>query len=342
MNPSSIPDALHQLKSLWLRPLYRNSLYLILNIGITSFLGFFFWLIVAKVYSDVEVGYSSAIVSAINLLAMLSMVGLSSWIIRFLPRSEEPRNMINTAFTFSGCVAIAAAIIFLLGVRIWAPDLNFINRNAVFILVFVVIAPLAALSLLSNCIFIASRDSLFTLIKDVGVSLAKIVLALLFAANFHSFGIVSSWGIALAMGVGISVLLFIPKMQPAYKPAVKVNMGLIRKTWKYAGNSYISTLFGGAPAQIFPLMVLTLTTVQNNAHFYIAWMIANLLFAVPVSISQSFFVEISHFPDHDSLKKNLFLSLKFVYLLIIPLMIILMVASGWLLGAFGSGYVEDG
>jgi len=342
MNPSIIPDMLQRLKSLWLRPLYRNSIYLIVNIGITSLLGFFFWLIVAKVYSDVEVGYSSAIVSALNLLAILSMVGLNSWVIRYLPHSEESRNIINTAFTFSGCTAIAAAIVFLLGVNIWAPDLSFINRNIVFILVFVGIAPLAALSLLSNCVFIASRDSLFTLVKDVGISLVKIVLALAFAANFHSFGIVSSWGIALAMGVGLSVLLFIPKLQPVYKPAIKVNIGFISKTWKYAGNSYISALFSGAPAQVFPLMVLALTTVQNNAHFYIAWMIANLLFAVPMAISQSLFAEMAHFPDHGSLKDNLFRSLKFVYSLIIPLLILLLAISEWLLGAFGPGYVEDG
>jgi O-antigen/teichoic acid export membrane protein len=342
MNPSSISGSWQQLKSLWRRTLYRNAVYLILNIGTTSLLGFFFWLIVAKVYSDVEVGYSSAIVSAVNLLAILSLGGLNSSIVRFLPHSTEPRKIINTAFTFCGSLAIAAAIIFLVGVRAWAPDLGFINDNVVFILVFVTIAPLATLSLLCNSVFISSRSSVFTLIKDVGNSVVKIVLALAFALNFHSFGIVSSWGIALAMGVGVSVLFFIPKLKPGYKPELKIDFASTVKTWKYTGGSYVAALAGGAPSQIFPLIVLALTTVQQNAHFYIAWMIANLLFAVPTSISQSLFAEMAHFRDPAALKKNLFLSLKFVYLLDVPLLIILMAASGWLLGAFGPGYVEDG
>jgi len=47
-------------------PLYANALYLMLSTVIMSLCGFFFWLIVARFYSEAVVGYSSAIISALD------------------------------------------------------------------------------------------------------------------------------------------------------------------------------------------------------------------------------------------------------------------------------------
>jgi O-antigen/teichoic acid export membrane protein len=71
-------------------------------------------------------------------------------------------------------------------------------------------------------------------------------------------------------------------------------------------------------------------------------MIANLLFSIPGSISHSLFAEMTNFPNSLSVKRNLFRSLKFVYLLIIPVLLILLLISEWLLGVFGQAYVEEG
>jgi len=339
---STILDQWRRLK-LWLsRPLYRNSLYLITNIALTSLLGFFFWLIVAKLYSDVEVGYSSAIISALNLLALLSGLGFGTSIIRFLPGSDKQNNLINTVFSFSGITGIAVAVIFLLGVNIWAPDIKFINNNIVFILTFVAIAPMAIISLLCNSVFISGRKSVFTLFKDVGASVIKIILALGFAFNFHSFGIVASWGLALSAGIAVSFWIFIPRIYAVYKPRINIDTGLIKKMWSYSGKSYISALLYNAPIQILPLMVLGIAGVQSNAYYYIAWMIANLLFAVPAAISHSLFAELTNFPNSITVKRNLVRSLKFVYLIVGPALMVVLIASQWLLGAFGQAYVDNG
>lgn len=44
--------------------LYRNAFYLILNNVVMSLLGFFFWMVVARFYTEVEVGFSAAILEA--------------------------------------------------------------------------------------------------------------------------------------------------------------------------------------------------------------------------------------------------------------------------------------
>ena len=63
-----------RLKQVLATPLYANALYLMLNNAVLSLSGFFFWLIVARFYTEAVVGYSSAIISALHLLALLSLL----------------------------------------------------------------------------------------------------------------------------------------------------------------------------------------------------------------------------------------------------------------------------
>jgi O-antigen/teichoic acid export membrane protein len=45
-----------QMKQRISSPLYRNSLFLMANVIVTTALGFFFWMVVARFYSVAEVG----------------------------------------------------------------------------------------------------------------------------------------------------------------------------------------------------------------------------------------------------------------------------------------------
>jgi len=84
-------------------------------------------------------------------------------------------------------------------------------------------------------------------------------------------------------------------------------------------------------------MVLNLLGAEQNAYFYIAWMIATLLFAIPGAIAQSLFAEGSHFEE--KLRENVIKSLKFTFLLLVPAVIVLILLGKWLLLAFGQSYL---
>jgi len=96
-------------------PLYSNAFYLMLNTAVMALMGFFFWMVVARFYSEVEVGYSSATISAINLLLIISLAGLNTSLIRFLPRSDKPQELINTSCTLSSLISLVVAGIFIAG-----------------------------------------------------------------------------------------------------------------------------------------------------------------------------------------------------------------------------------
>ena len=99
--------------------------------AVMALLGLFFWVVVARFYTEAEVGYSSAIISVVNLLAILSLVGLNDSLIRFLPQADEPQKLINSSFTLTTLISLAIAGIFVAGVDFWSPALAFIKGHAI-------------------------------------------------------------------------------------------------------------------------------------------------------------------------------------------------------------------
>jgi len=307
-----------------------------LNTAIMALLGFFFWMVVARFYTEAEVGYSSAIISAISLIAIISLAGLNTSLIRFLPQAARPQKLINSCCTLSALISLVVAAIFIAGLSFWSPALIFIKQNAVFIAAFIIFALLWTLSSLVDSTFIARRRAGFVLSKNSIYSVLKIPLPILFVLFFRTFGIVASWGIAITIALAVSLFLFLPRVQDSYKPVPTVNLSLFKDMWRYSAGNYLSNLLSASPRLILPLIVVNLLGAEQNAYFYIAWMIATLLFAIPAAVAQSLFAEGSHFEN--KLRENVIKSLKFTSLLLIPAVIILILVGKWLLLAFGQSY----
>ena len=308
--------------------------------AVTSLGGFFFWMIVARFYSEAEVGYGSAIISALNLLLLFSVVGLNFSIVRFLSEAKKPSDFINSSFTISGLISLAIATIFVAGIDFWSPALGFIKTNPVFAVAFVGVAAITTLSALTDSIFVAERRAGFVLLKSAIFSAVKIPLPLAFVLFLHTFGVIASWGIALAISLVVSLFFLLPRVENGYKPIPTLNLNYMRDTWRYSGSSYLAAIIAFTPRMILPLMVVNILGRESNAYFYVAWMIGSLLFAIPYSVSRSLFAESAY--SQDSIRRNITSATKFVYLLTIPSLIVMVVTGKWLLLAFGATYSANG
>jgi MatE. len=246
----------------------------------------------------------------------------------------------NSCYTLSGFISLAVADIFLAGLDFWSPALAFVKQNAIFTSAFIVFTLLWTLSSLMDSTFIAKRRAGFALSKNAIYSVLKVPLPILFVLFFRTFGIAVSWGIAIAIALAISLFFFLPKVQNRYKPVPTIKPGLIKDMWRYSGGNYLTNLLSASPSLILPLMVVNLLGAEQNAYFYIAWMIAGLLSAIPGAISQSLFAEGSHFEE--KLRENVTKSLKFTFLLLVPAVVVLILLGKWLLLAFGQSYSLNG
>ena len=136
--------------------LYGNALFLMLNSVVTSLLGFVFWHIMAANFTPNEVGIGSTLISLSTLLGTLSSIGLGLGLIRFVPLERNPCELVNTAFTITGIMAIICSLIYLAGLNIFAPLLKFMLKDYRLSIIFVGIIVL--LSIFNNrSIFVAAR-----------------------------------------------------------------------------------------------------------------------------------------------------------------------------------------
>jgi len=88
-----LPKNRKQLKQHLTDPLFKNAYFLMLSSISSAGSGFFFWLIAARFYSTAEIGLASAIIAAMGLLGMLSLLGFDISLVRFRDIHSRNRTM---------------------------------------------------------------------------------------------------------------------------------------------------------------------------------------------------------------------------------------------------------
>lgn len=337
---ASIATSKERLKKLWHIPLYSNAVYLMVAQVIAALLGFAFWVMVARSYSPVDVGLASALIAAMGLLVLFSRLGMGWGLIRFLPHSgKNASSIINTVFVTGILTSTAVTFIFVAGLSFWSPALLFMRHDPVYLTAFVLFTIVSTLSILVDHAFIASRRAGFTLSRGLIFNLLKLPLPIMLAVFFHSFGIFASWGISLCVALLLSFLLFLPRVQPGYRPRFTLSRGVVNEMVHFSFANYIGTLFWAAPGMLLPLIVVNLLGAESNAYFYIASALGGGLTMVPGAISMSLFAEGSY--EEERLGLNIRRSLKMTYLILVPAVILILAIAGKLLLLFGSSYAEN-
>ena len=139
-------------------PLRRNSLLLLATQCVIALIGFFFWKIAQVQYGTEAVGEATTLVSVVLLIHTLARMGLDIGLIRFLPQETDKPGMINTSLTIAGLLSAVLALVFVLGVRAWAPSVAVVRDNAGYALLFIVFAVVTTLvELLRQGVFVAYR-----------------------------------------------------------------------------------------------------------------------------------------------------------------------------------------
>ncbi len=315
--------------------LYRNSIYLMMSTIVLTGFGFFFWTINARLFTAEQVGIATTIISIMSLLVSISGLGLGNALIRFLPSSKNKNHKINTCFTVNFLISIIVSTIFLTGLKFFSPKLIFIKNNLYLALAFMFIVAFQSLFSLTDSIFTAYRENQFTLIKSTIFSILKLLFPFLLI-SLGAFGIFMSWGISTFIALIAGIILLIKKNH--YIPQLVIYDSILKRIGRYSFGNYISGFISTAPALILPLMITNFLTPETTAYYYIAMMIAGLLFVIPASIATSLFAESSKY------EKDINLSLKkavrAILFMLIPSILVIVFFGNYLLLLFGKQYLE--
>jgi len=302
----------------------------------SALLGFIFWFVAARLFSIDSVGLSSALISAVSLLAFIAGLGLDDGIIRYLPSDPDKDKFINIIFTLTGIAGILCSIIFILGIPFWSPALMIIYKNPLYATTFLLLVAVSVYYVMLGAVFISYKRAGFQLIRSMILNLGKLLIIFIAASVFGMLGILFSWGIALILATIFGMLYFLPKLIHGYRPAWKLEKATNKEMIRYSLANYFSGGLWSLPQWILPLMMINILGATSNAKFFIGQSVGGIIIAIPGAISTSIYAEGSN--QIESLRKNLERGIKLIALLLIPSVVVLLIFGGFILSLFGGAY----
>ena len=313
-------------------PLYKNSLFIILSSISKSGFGFIFWLIAAKLYSTEDVGIATVLISLMALLILFSRFGMDFSIIRFFPLRDKSR-VFSTSMLITTLFSIIFAIIFIVGVDTFSPQLAFL-KLPLYASLFIVFIAASSMISLTGISFIAIRQAHLDFLQNLCMG-SRIIFLIPFIA-YGAIGIVSAVGISFLLALFFA-FLFLPRY--GINSYFSIDKAFLRESFHFSAGNYIVGFLVTSPNMLMPILVLNLLGAEEAAYYYIAFAISSLLFMIPNAISISLFVEGSH---GEALKKTIIKSLFMTFLILTPLITLLYFGGEWMLEMIGKDYAENG
>jgi O-antigen/teichoic acid export membrane protein len=321
--------------------LYVNAYYLVATTALNSLLGWVFWTAAARLYAIEDVGIASAVISTMSLLAALSSLGLDVGLVRFLPGAHRMSGrMLDSTLTSVAISSLVCAGIFLVGLPLWSPALTCLCEQPGCSAVFGLLAAVTALGRVTDGAFIANRAAKFTLLRQGLIGAVKIPLLVLFGVVGGAPGIITSVAVATTGSLGIALMFCLPALHGAYRPRIRLSKEIMADILPYAVGNHLATFLIQSPAVVLPLVILNVLGPSESACFYVTWMTANLLFAIPRSVATSMLAEGAN--EEGALREVVKSALGVIFMLLMPVVILFLLAGDKLLLVFGREYAGRG
>jgi len=324
-------------------PMLLNSLSLILAKVFSLGLGFLAWVVAARLFDPTDVGLASAAVAAMMLCVQFSLFGVGSSIINLFPAQQDaPARLFDTAFSVVGVSALAAGAVFLVTAATMLDELRIVATDPAFAGVFVLLGVFGALGVLLDQISTVVRRGdealrrnilagLVTLVGVVGVAVGR--------SGSASLGILLAWlvGSVTAVALGWRQLA-VAQIRYRYRPRIERSLG--RRLVGLGFPNYLLTLAERAPGPVLAIVVTELLSPAANAYWYAVWMVAWVVFIVPIQVGLSLFAEASHHPE--SLARIVRHGMRSSLAMGISGAIVVTIAAEVVLQLLGHGYAAAG
>lgn len=271
---------MHKLRQ-WIvsnRSLIANSGSLVGTAVANSGFGFMYWWLAAYFFAEEVVGLASASVSAMILLGSVAMLGFGTLLVGELPRrkGEEPA-LITTALLAITGVAGIAALVFALSAAALTDDFDVLVANIPNLFMFALGVMLTAVSLMLDQAFIGLLRGDVQFVRNVIASVVKVGVVFIvgrWLSDTTGMATYNAW----VLGMLLSMVIPFGYLIKTYGPQIRVRWHFLRELGSHALVHHWLNLSLDAPIRTLPVIVTVVLSAATNASFYIAWMIATLMF----------------------------------------------------------------
>jgi O-antigen/teichoic acid export membrane protein len=311
-------------------------MFSLLSAVLQAVLGFAFWVLAARLFSAPEVGRATSLISATTLIGFIALFGLNSTVVRFLPTSQHKNVIITATLALVASAGMLVAIGYVFALPLIAPQLRFLGENVAFAIGFVLLAGAAAINLITDSIFIASRRTSINVLVDGGVGgISKLVLIGLLAGS-GTYGLFCASVGGFAAAALASVVLIWTQLH--FRPSLKGALKALRPLLRFSGANYMANVFNLVPMLVVTLIVLDRLGAFAAGYYYVAFQFANVLYAGTYAVEQNFLAEGAH--GEERIAKLMWRAGKVLACLAVPAAITGAVFSHWILLVFGDQYAR--
>lgn len=261
-----------------------NASSLIGTTAVTSMLGFVYWWVAARRFPPAAVGIASASLSAMTLLGSFCMLGLGTLLITELPRQpDKAESLISTALIVVGGIGGGVGAVFAIIASYVLPGFKPLGANVLTVLIFAFGVSLTSMTLVLDAAFIGLLHGELQFWRNILLAFFKLMLLYivsLIVSDEGSMAIYATWAIGNALSLAAIATIIISKRGwPGRKYLPQ--WGLLRTLGFAALQHHLLNMVLQSPVLILPVLVATLLSSTMNAWFYVAWMIASVVFLLP-------------------------------------------------------------
>ena len=316
----------------------RNSLYLILSSGLQAALGFAFWIIVARLFSTADVGRASSLISATTVIAYLALLGLNSTFVRYLPTAPDRDALITAGLLLVAACGAGIGLLYVLLIPVLAPRLAFVAHRPALAVGFVLLTAAAAVNLLTDSIFIASRKAGYSALTDGGAGGVTKVVSVVILVGTGAYGLFCASVGGFAAAALASMVLITTALH--WRPSLRKPLRTLKPLLRFSGANYAGNVLNLLPTLVVPLIVLDRLGAPAAAYYFVAFQIATLLYSVAYAVEQAFLAEGSYAEmDWRELLRR---SRRVIMAWCLPASLVLVMAAHWVLLVFGTRYSQHG
>ena len=325
-------------------PLYRNAFFIMLTSVIGNGLGFFFWLIIGNTRAGQDAGAAVVLFQTLAFVGTIGNLGLGIGLIRYLPETDDKTSLINAGLTLAGLVSLVLSIGFLVAVPLLLPGLTFVLQQPFYILTIIACTVALGLGPIIDSAAIAARRADLQTIRNTIFAVLKIPLALgVVVVLSGRAGVFLS--LALAFGVSVVVAAFLlRRVFRGYFPRPNLQLSRVRPIFRFSFGNYIAGVIATAGTTLPTALIIdALGPIEgptNAFYFYVALVVATLLYIIPSATLTSFYAEASQTnADHRKGERQaILLSVG----LLIPAIAVMWLFSDTMLRWFGvAGIAEE-
>lgn len=324
------------------RVMLTNTGSLVCTTLITSALGFVYWWSAAHLFSPEAVGLASAVISAMTLLATISLLGLGSLLIGELPRQPaKERSLVSTAMLLVGGAGGLTGIVFAMLTPLVSKDLQTLKASPEAIAIFASGVSLTAVTLVLDQALIGLLRSKLQLLRNTLFAATKLVVLLaagLYLAHKVGLTIYATWAIGNVFSLMALFGFALVKGRWSLKACLP-QWGLLRRLRYAALQHHILNLTIMFPTLILPVLVTIMLSARVNAWFYVSFTLANFVSVVLYALTTVLYAMNAAEPARLARQIRLTLSLSFAISILANCL--LFFGARQILSLFGPAYAEQ-